>query len=488
MSGAMSGSPVELAPPHARENFVIFEKFIRAIKSHQMLERGDRVIVAVSGGADSMALLYLLLRIRKRFDLDLIVAHLNHKLRDVESDSDEQFVREVAHREQLPCVAECIPTEEAYDSSAGNLESWARQKRYDFLDRLVASFVAQKVALGHTMNDQAETLLMRLMKGSGTMGLGAIPPKRQDLFIRPLLYVEREEIMQFLLNKGLGWRNDSSNQDLRFLRNRIRGELIPLLRSGYNPNILRQLSNTSEVLREEAQAMKVWVNETFAQEAIVEEGKVVWSVGKLLNHPPGLQKGLVMKSLKELEKGFISYLDVDSVMGLLKQGKSGRSLKMNGRRVFRDFENLVFSSSRSIPCPAKYKYHLMIPGQIELPQTGTLFQATVDAIPCASGLHNRWEFLLSPEEIRAGVWVRNWQPGDAYCPSGARSPRKLKDLFARRKIPRRLRVSWPVIVTDDKIICVRGFPVAADRTSHAISNEIMKRIIIVERNIEDEAG
>ena len=277
---------------------LVFEKFIRAVKSHALLVRGDRVVVAVSGGADSVALLSLLLEVRAQFELDLIVAHLNHNLRGKSSDEDQEFVRILAHRLGTGLICERIPTEHV-STRKESLENWARERRYAFLSKAAGVVHAQKVALGHTMSDQAETLLMRLLRGSGTIGLSAMSYKR-DVFIRPLLSIERHEILEYLKLRGITWREDASNLDTRFLRNRLRQELIPSLKDRYNPKIVPLLAGTAAILREESEAMRYWAAEVFDREAIVDGNRIIWDMNTLVSLPSGLQKRLVRLSLERL--------------------------------------------------------------------------------------------------------------------------------------------------------------------------------------------
>ena len=232
----------------------IFEKVVEVIRDHRMLQRGDRVLIAVSGGADSVALLHLLLSIREMYNLDIMVGHFNHRLRAEESDADERFVEELARGLQLGFVTESLAPADERAFGGEGLESWARNRRYEFFTRVASTLQLAKVALGHTMDDQAETVLLRLIRGSGTLGLAGIPYVREGLFVRPLIHVKREEVLRFLAEKHLPYREDSSNSDKRFLRNRIRKELIPLLKNHYNPKIVDLLSNTAEILREDAEA------------------------------------------------------------------------------------------------------------------------------------------------------------------------------------------------------------------------------------------
>lgn len=318
----------------------VFEKFITAIKLHGLVEIGDRVIVAVSGGADSMALLHLLLSVRRHYALDLVVAHLNHNLRGQESEADESFVRSWAAERNLSFVCEKISEEESRQRY-GNLESWARNRRYDFLFRTSKNWAAQKIAVGHTQSDQAETLLMRLIRGSGTLGLSAMRPKRDNL-IRPLVYLERAEIQEYLRAHRISWREDFTNRDTNFLRNRLRQELIPQLKKSYNPRIVRTLSVTAEVLRDEAEALQHCVDKLFDEEAGFDGQQVVWNVDRLLSYHKALQKSLIRHSLRRLSRGRSpDSKEIAAIVSLLDKGKSGKRFSTTSVRCVRSRQSLV---------------------------------------------------------------------------------------------------------------------------------------------------
>ena len=457
---------------------LVFEKFIQAVKTHALLDRGDRVVVAVSGGADSVALLSLLLEVRTQFELDLTVAHLNHNLRGKASDEDEEFVRVLAHRLGTRFVSERIPAEEVKTRGSG-LENWARERRYAFLTRAAGSVHSQKVALGHTMDDQAETFLMRLFRGSGSVGLSAMAYSR-DVFIRPLLAIQRQEILEYLRTRGISWREDTSNLDTQYLRNRLRQELILSLRDRYNPKIVPRLAATAAILREESEAMRCWAAEVFDREAIVEENSVSWDVDTLVSLPSGLQKRLIRLSFERVTPGghSLSAPNVTSIIELLGGGKSGTSLQTGLFRCFREFKRLRLEA---VPQPASenFCYALRIPGRIELPQTGTCFEARLEPSPQSSVVFNRWELFLSREELEAGFYIRNWEPGDVYFAPGADAPKRVAEMLAERKIPWRCRASWPVVVMAGKVVCVRDFPVGSGR---AIQTREQSLVVVEERS------
>src|SRR3989304_8936645 len=225
----------------------ILRKFEQTIKRFNMLQKGDRVIVACSGGPDSVALLHLLNQIKEKYDLKLFVAHINHKLRGQESDEDERFVKRLAQNLRLDSYARSFDVARIARKKKLSLEEAAREVRYEYLNKLALRLRATKISLGHNADDQAETVLMRLIRGTGALGLTGMSIVRGKI-IRPLLQIKREEIEEFLKEQNLGSRIDSSNLRQDYLRNRIRLELLPHLKRNYNPKIIDTLNRTASIL------------------------------------------------------------------------------------------------------------------------------------------------------------------------------------------------------------------------------------------------
>ena len=467
----------------------IFEKFIKLIQDYHLFERGERVLVGVSGGADSVALLHLLLGIRRRYDLDVIVGHFNHRLRGKESDGDEEFVRELARQLDLACVIEGASAADQSLLRAG-VEAWARDRRYEFFTRVSRIHRIAKVALGHTMDDQAETVLLRLVRGAGTLGLAGIPCVREGHFVRPLIRIRRHDILRFLAQQQLSYREDSSNTEEKYLRNRVRRELVPLLREKYNPRIVELLSNTANILRDDIETRTCWMIETFQREAAVTPRGVAWDLGQFGRLPKGLQKDLIRYSLSRINGNLdsISARNVDQILDLARDHKSGRFLEIHKIRITREYQQLHLERIR-MPREAgtSYRYRLQIPGEMKLAEAQSIFQASLDEDLNGGYFVQRWEFYLSADEVQSGLWIRNWQAGDAYRPVGTSRVKKIKELFAQKKIPRHLRSAWPVVVIDDKIIFVKGFPVSADRGVKE-ANRTHLKVVIEERKFDSETG
>jgi tRNA(Ile)-lysidine synthase len=464
---------------------MILERFLKSIKINCLLNRGDHVLLAVSGGADSTAMLHLFARIQKQFSLELTIGHLNHGLRGRESDDDESFVRDLGHTLQTRVIAERV-SPETKASEVGNLENWARQQRYEFLTRAARSCGATRIALGHTLNDQAETVLMRLIRGSGPQGLTAMPAIRKGCFIRPMLWIKREEILAYLLANQFSWREDSSNQDPRFLRNRVRAELVPQLKERYNPNIVQLLAQTAANLRDGVETLSELLESIIRREASTHRNRVSWKIPDLFQYSSTTRRQLIRHSMKRLqgESGFVSKQMADSALQLAMSAMSGKSITLGRLRVTRDFDVLVIELlEREDGQPPDYDYTLEIPGEVRIDEIGSLFRACLGSGIEKPGWVNRWELSLSSEELSIGLHIRNWRFGDRYQPTGSSKVKKVKELFSRKRLSRGLRRLWPVVTLNDNIVFMKDFPLAADMMPGA-NPERTARVIIEERKID----
>ncbi|MBN2097514.1 MAG: tRNA lysidine(34) synthetase TilS [Candidatus Omnitrophica bacterium] len=292
---------------------VILEKLEQTIERFKMLEAKDRVVVAVSGGPDSVALVHLLNRLRKKWLIELHLAHLNHCLRENEADTDQLFVKKLAQRLKLPLTCASIEVKNFARENKLSLEEAARKARYEFLLQVAQENQAAKISLGHNLDDQAETVLMRFLRGSGVSGLRGIPATRKldnCLIIRPLIEIKRKQIIQFLSSKKIPFRIDSSNLNNIFLRNRVRNQLLPLLEKDFNPKIKELLVNLAENLYYDFDFLEQKALEEFkavcTNRAV--NGKVIVNTKKFSSLHQALQKLVVRLAVKKL-KGDIRSID-----------------------------------------------------------------------------------------------------------------------------------------------------------------------------------
>ena len=330
----------------------MLDRIAQTIARYRMFEPGQQVGVAVSGGADSVCLLHVLLELAPRWDLRLSVLHLDHGLRGEESRQDAEFVRGLADRLGLPLSLR----ETAVAQSPDNLEQAAREARLAFFRETIASGAVERVATGHTRSDQAETVLFRFLRGSGTAGLAGIRPVTSEGIVRPLIEVERSEVRQFLLDRGIAWREDSTNSSLQFARNRIRHELLPQIAREWNPAIGETLANTADWALAEEAWWDAEIDRLAAQHFTTADDAILLRASVLAALPLAVARRLVRRAM-ELVKGDLRGIDfghIAAVMDLARSTEGHGRLQAPGLDIFRSFEWLRFGrpGARAVWKPA----------------------------------------------------------------------------------------------------------------------------------------
>jgi tRNA(Ile)-lysidine synthase len=434
------------------------EKVLRYIREQGLLRAGDRVAAAVSGGADSVALLRVLIDLDGELGIVLAVAHFNHGLRGEASDGDEAFVAELAKAQGLEfCVARGDVRD--YASASGlSIEAAGRELRYEWFAQLAREQRFDRIATAHTCDDQAETALLKFLRGAATRGLAGIYPiktlaaeARPVCVVRPLLPISRSEVETYLSGIGQSWREDESNLDRRFVRNRVRHELLPLLEREYNPNLRRLLADMAEVARGEEEYWR----ELVGREASARTSAGRFSVAGFAELPVALQRRLLKRWVEDAGIG----ADFEHIEKLrhCALGERLRAELPGGHIARREASALELRGPAREPVPA-YQYVLPIPGEVQIAELGRTVRATVLAEEFAR--ETATEKLLDAELVGAELRVRNWCAGDRYWPAHSRAEEKLKRLFAEKHVPAEQRASWPVALHDSEIVWVTDFPVA----------------------------
>jgi tRNA(Ile)-lysidine synthase len=443
------------------------DQVLQHVQRRHLLQAGNRVAVAVSGGADSVALLRVLLDLREELGIVLFVAHFNHQLRGDDSDADERFVADLAARRDLPFFAGRANVREHATAHKLSLEHAARELRYRWLTELAQTQRMDAIATAHTSDDQAETVLMKFLRGAGTRGLAGIHSvlKRDGIrIIRPLLETPRVEVESYLTACGQPWREDHTNQDTQFTRNRIRHELLPLLQRDYNPNLRELLSETAEVAVAEEDYWQQ-LAESFLDRWHEQPGRLLlyksfcFPCG-LLVESAALQRR-VLKCFLESRSLATDFHHVELVrrcalgetpaVGL----PGGWLAKRDG-----DYLELIPPPEPTADRLQRYEYFLPTPGKLLIPELNLTLQATVVRELVAATKPPR--FLLGPFRFGGHLTVRNWHPGDRFRPAHSGSEKKLKELFADKHIPSVQRPLWPVALSGSQIVWVRGFGIAHD--------------------------
>ncbi|OLC36353.1 MAG: tRNA lysidine(34) synthetase TilS [Acidobacteria bacterium 13_1_40CM_56_16] len=438
------------------------------IQKHQMLTSRERVLAGVSGGADSVCLALVL----NELGLDVAVAHVNHGLRGAESDTDEEFTKELAGTLGVPFFATKVALSGPPHSASAlwlsrrplpggeaNLEAAGREARRQFFIETARRRGYTKIALAHTRNDRVETFLMNLLRGAGSEGLVSMAPVSGNT-IRPLIETGRNEVEAYLTENNQSWRTDSSNFDLGFARNRLRHAVIPELESRFNPSLIQTLARTVEILEAEDAWMRAVADQWLSEHGRKEENDFLIPAAELKSAPAGLVRRILRTVLRLAGSGLrdVSFGHIEAVRALLEEGKSGKFVQIpGGLQAAREFGRLVF---RQAPAAwADYTYELKIPGEVYIPEVGKVFRAEIVEIEANQALGQR--VFVDGESIGPYVTIRNWKPGDYYRPVGLPAG-KLKKLFQRARIPRGHRMRWPVIVADSTIVWVASFPVSRE--------------------------
>jgi len=395
----------------------------KTISRYNMLAHGDRVLVAVSGGPDSVVLLDVLDRLKEALSLELAVAHFDHRLRPDDDDRETRFVASLAAMRNLPFVTQKALS--PLGKKGISLEEAARDRRYEFLNDTLKAHGFQKIALGHTLDDQAETVIMRLLRGSGPAGLSGIPPVRDRTVIRPLIEVTRREVEDYRVHRMLPHITDPSNLERQYLRNRIRLDLLPQLKT-YQPRILEILGQTAGIMRDDVRWM-----ETEAREWIKEHVKILKTgshsvpLEAFRKLPAGFQNQVLRQIVKDVQGGLrrISLRHINAVKSLL-EGRPQTHLNLpGGILVQKTYETLVFTRDRKKPAREKhkgYEYLLNGPGVFSLDAISCT--VNIDEIkgksPIPGDNPSPWIAHLDANRIKYPLTIRSFVPGDRFVPFG----------------------------------------------------------------------
>ncbi len=431
----------------------MFLNKVRAtIDSFGMLRPGEKIVAGVSGGSDSVALLFVLNELKPFYPgTDVVVCHINHGLRGRESDQDEQFVRDIASRLGFTFEYRRVDTQGFRKRNRLSLEDAARKLRYEIFSEVMKETSVQKIATAHTLDDQAETVLMRFLRGSGAQGLSGIKPSDKNL-IRPLINVTKEEARQWLDSKGVAWREDSSNESNEFLRNRIRNELLPTLRT-YNPAIERVLCRTAAVSAAQADFISQEAEKRMKTIVKFVAGGILGRTEALLLEPPAIRFSIMRKSIFAVKGDLysISAGHLFSIDELIRSDRSSGEINLPGGIVFSSAYGFFFFARRQSFSP----FLTEINGYGSTKVTEDL-EVSVELTSDRS-LWGRWDLgYFSSQKIRFPLSVRSFSDGDRFVPLGMRGQKKLKDFFIDEKVPRFIRKKVPVFETRDGIIWVGG--------------------------------
>jgi tRNA(Ile)-lysidine synthase len=414
------------------------------IKNQKLFGPGDKIVVAVSGGPDSMALLHIMQELKSSWDLTLIAAHLHHGLRS-QADEDLDLLREQCRAWGITLEVKHLDIASLAREDKRSLEEMGRICRYDFFAEVLQRHQAQYIATAHHQEDNAESVLLHLLRGSGIQGLRGILPINNNI-VRPMLGISKAQIMEYISKNQIPYGVDYSNNDLRFTRNRIRHELIPCLRGKYNPQLINTLNQLADIVRQEDD----WLQDLTVGcwQEIVTEGpdRLVIAIQPFSAAHPAAQRRLVMAVCRRLTglEGW-EKKDIDSIIRLGQSPGSSHYLRLRkGLMVYKVYDQLVFTTRQRKK--VAFNYPLTVPGQVYIEETGELVSCFV--LPREKCGPQSRDTLLDWDRVKGALFLRSRLPGDRFAVSPTSTSTKLKEYFIKNKIPWADRERIPILASD----------------------------------------
>ena len=476
----------------------------KTIASYKMIEPYDSLLVGVSGGPDSVALLYILLKLAPTFSLKLGVAHLNHSLRSKASDNDAEFVESMCLKLNLPLHIKKVDVQRYRKENKTSIEEAARQVRYAFFSDVSEKEGLNKIALGHHLDDNAELVLMNMFRGSGPLGLSGIPPVRNMIgakkqIVRPLIELKKSELINYLSEKGIEYILDQSNTDTDYVRNRIRCNLIPYLEKSFNPKIAETLNQLALILRSEEEWKNEIITDVFEKALLsLYDDTISFDVKHFLKVHSSVKRRVIRKAIERIKKNLrrITFKHVDSAVSLLEKGSANWSIDLpEGVIICRKQGTLYISKSAADPCffstlsnkgkllPFKYKINRPKSGQFivqHIKERDIYLKFSECYIENLSDIFNTGHVVavFDINVLHFPLDLRNLVSGDSFSPLGIRGTQKIKKYFINKKVPVIERAKTAVVLSRGKIIWVVGHQIDDFFKITPLTEKILKVEII----------
>lgn len=435
------------------------------IKKHKLIDRSDKIVIGVSGGHDSMTLLYVLEGLKEELDFEIAVAHINHGIRGAEADADEDYVRGISKDLGLEFYSLKANMDEYAKEHKLTSEEAGREIRYDFFRQTLKKSGGNKIAVAHNKDDQAETLLMRFMRGTGIDGLRGMEFKTRDI-IRPILDVERSEIEKYCEDMSISPRIDKTNMMPIYGRNKVRLELIPYIEKTFNSNITNTLARTSEIMKVDSDFLMEYTEEKFM--ACLEEkgkAKIVLDIGKLDSLHKAVKTRVIRRAIEELITNLkgIEKKHIEDICKLINNQKTGKKINLtNNIIVTSSYENLIIEKNIKTQ-DLSFNHRLGINTTTHIEVLASKIKSNVYPIEDVNiDFNNKLVKCFDYDNIKSEIYVRNRKNGDRFSPIGMIGSKKLKSFFIDEKIPKEERDKTPLILEGENIIWVVGHRISED--------------------------
>lgn len=457
---------------------MVFEKVLSTIDKHNLIEDGDKIVLGISGGPDSVCLLHILNRLKEKLDIELYVAHLNHQIRGIEAQKDALYVADICEKMGITYFLKSIDVPKYCKDNGLSIEEGARKLRYEMFNEIKQKTKSNKIAIGHNLNDQAETVLMRIMRGTGLQGLRGIEYSRENGIIRPLLDVERKEIEDYCEIHNLNPRIDESNLENIYTRNKIRLELIPYMKDNFNTNLIESIVRMSNNLRTDSDYIESDAEEKFKNICKVSSDSVEVDINSFNKLHNAIKVRVLRKGIKSIlgDTNFIDQKHIDDVMEFESESKINKMLTLpRGVFVYRRKNSILLTTTEIVEEEIEFSYNIPSNGFVKIKEINYIIETqtmTIDRYK--NGKVDKMSRGFDFNKIKGGIVIRNRQQGDKIKLAGG--TKKLKDLFIDLKIPREERCKVPVITDEEGILQVGEYKSSENYKIDENTKEVLKII------------
>lgn len=458
-------------------------KVIRTIDDNNMIKHGDGIVVALSGGPDSISLLHALYSLKERYGIRLYAAHVNHMLRGEDSEGDESTCRAYCEELGIEFYSRRCDIEKVSLERGISTEMAGREVRYEFFEEVMKNQDARKIAIAHNMNDQAETILMRLMRGTGIEGLVGIKPIRDEIFIRPIIKIKRQEIEEYCKKNNLPVRIDKTNLKPIYSRNKVRLELIPYIEDNFNSDIISALSRMGDLIKQDEEYIQENAVKVFQKYCYIREEKVI-IYKDVFSYHPSIVSRVLRKAILEFKGNInnVQSIHIDNIVKV-QQGDTGKKVELPGDLIVtNEYKNLVLTKKTLLKGMNDFNFDLDF-GRNYIASLGICINIKRIEEQNINLISNNDKKYFAIDGVRR-ITLRNRQEGDRFSPLGMKGSKKLKDIFIDLKIPREKRDTIPLLCFDQDISWIMGYKISEKYKVNNKANNIIE--VSVERQENHE--
>ncbi|MCC0784068.1 tRNA lysidine(34) synthetase TilS [Clostridioides sp. ES-S-0108-01] len=456
---------------------MIFDKVLSTINKHNLIQKGDKIVLGLSGGPDSVCLLHVLNRLKKDFNIEIYAAHLNHQIRGIEAQKDALYVSKLCEDMGIIFFVKSINVPKYCENEGLSLEEGARKLRYEMFYEIKDKIKANKIAIGHNLNDQAETVMMRIMRGTGLKGLKGIDYIRDNCIIRPILDVERSEIEEYCEAYNLNPRIDKTNLENIYTRNKIRLDLLPYMKDNFNSNVIESIVRMSNSLKSDNDYIEKEAEAKFREVSNVKEkGFVEINLDDFVCLHEAIKVRVLRNSIKHIlgDTNFVDQRHIEDIMSLEDNSKVNKMLTLpRNIFVYRKKDSIILTNEEIVNEEIEFYYNVPSNGFIKIKELKQIIETQVMSIDRYKSMKlDNSSKGFDFNKVKGGIVIRSRRQGDKI--KLAMGSKKVKDLFIDLKIPREERCKIPIITDSEGIICVGDYKISENYKIDERTKEVLK--------------